>query len=141
MVGDYEETKRCRRQRRQAQVAGDVWIRMLGSIPYLSSPTSGSPLGSVLRARTLHRSYPVAEKGTQVPRISQRWTQKWWYGDAERERLTSHRCGAPLVRESWSRPPRRPRLLLRSVPTAQNHGHDCLGPCEFCCTVIAQAER
>jgi hypothetical protein len=121
-------------------VAGEVWIHMLGSIPYLSSPAIGSPLGSVLRARTVRRSYLVAEKGTQVLRISQRWTQKWWYGDVERERPTSHRCGAPSVQESWSRPPRRPRLLLRSVPTAQNHGHDCLRPREFCCTVIAQAE-
>jgi hypothetical protein len=43
---------------------------MLGSIPYLSCPASGSPLDVVLRARTTCRPYPAADKGTQVPRIS-----------------------------------------------------------------------
>jgi hypothetical protein len=36
-------------------VAGEGWIRMLSFIPYLSSPASGSPLGTVLRARTARR--------------------------------------------------------------------------------------
>jgi hypothetical protein len=57
-------------------VAGGVWIRMLGSIPYLSSPASGSPLGAMLRARTVRRSCPGADKGAQVPPISYRWSVK-----------------------------------------------------------------
>jgi hypothetical protein len=66
-------------------VAGEVWIRMLGSIPYLSSPASGSPLGTALRAHTARGSYPGADKGAQVPPISQRWSVKWWYGGIEME--------------------------------------------------------
>jgi hypothetical protein len=57
-------------------VVGEGWIRMLGSIPYLSSPASGSPTGAVLHDRTVHRPYLDIDKGTQVPHISQRWTQK-----------------------------------------------------------------
>jgi hypothetical protein len=48
----------------------EVWIRMLGSIPYLSSPASGSPLGAALHACTTRGSYLGADKGTQVPHIS-----------------------------------------------------------------------
>jgi hypothetical protein len=51
-------------------LAGEVWIRMTGSIPYLSSPASGSPMGTVLRDRTMRRPNPDTGKGTQVPRIS-----------------------------------------------------------------------
>jgi hypothetical protein len=60
-------------------VVGEGWVRMLGSIPYLSSPASGNPFCATLCARTARRPYPGADKGTQVLRISQRWTQKWWY--------------------------------------------------------------
>jgi hypothetical protein len=95
------------------QGVGEVWIRMLGSIPYLSSPTSGSPLDVVLHARTARRSYLGADNGTQVPCISQRWTQKWWYDSAEMERPTHPVCVAS----------RRFR----------NHGHDRLDPCDFRC--------
>jgi hypothetical protein len=55
-------------------VVGEGWIHMLGSIPYLSSPASGSPLGVMLHACTARRPYPGADKGTHVPRISQCWT-------------------------------------------------------------------
>jgi hypothetical protein len=48
-------------------VVGEVWIRMLGSIPYLSSPASGSPLGAALHARTTHKSYSGAHKGGRGP--------------------------------------------------------------------------
>jgi hypothetical protein len=51
-------------------VVGEGWIRMLGSIPYLSSPASGSPTSAVLHDRTVHRPYLDIDKGTQVPRIS-----------------------------------------------------------------------
>jgi hypothetical protein len=49
---------------------------MLGSIPYLSSPVSGSPTGAVHHDRTARWPYPDTDKATQVSRISQRWTQK-----------------------------------------------------------------
>jgi hypothetical protein len=72
-------------------VAGERWIRMLGSIHYLFSPTSGSPLGVALHACTACKPYPGADKGT--PRISQRWTQKWRYGSIETEH-PAHLIGA-----------------------------------------------
>jgi hypothetical protein len=87
---------------------------MLGSIPYLSSPTSGSPLGVALRARTAHMSYPGADKGAQVPPISQCWSAKWWYGGVEMERLAHPVCAA----SHWF----------------GNRGHDRLNPCDFPCT-------
>jgi hypothetical protein len=62
-----------------------VWICMLGSIPYLSSPTSSSPLGAVLHAHTARFAYPGADKWAQVPLISQHWTAKWWCSGAETE--------------------------------------------------------
>jgi hypothetical protein len=55
-----------------------VWIRMLGYIPYLSSPARGSLLGAALRAHIACSSYPDADKGAQVPLISRRWMAKWW---------------------------------------------------------------
>jgi hypothetical protein len=57
-------------------VAGEGWVCIPGSIPYLSSPASRSPMGAALRDRTEHRPNPGGDKGTQVPCISQRWTQK-----------------------------------------------------------------
>jgi hypothetical protein len=62
-----------------------VWIRTLGSIPYLSSPAGGSPSGVVLRAHTMHSSYPGADKGTQVLLINRRWMAKWWCSGAKTE--------------------------------------------------------
>jgi hypothetical protein len=91
-------------------VAGEGWIRMLGSIPYLSSPASGSPMGVALRARTARRPHPDANKGTQLPHISQLWTQKWRYCSAE----TEHPVSAT---------PRR----------FKNCGHDRLDPRDFHC--------
>jgi hypothetical protein len=93
-------------------VAGEVWIRMLASIPYLSSPTRGSPLGAALRARTARRPYPGTDKGSQVPHISQRWTQKWWYDDAKMEH-PAHPVGAA---PHWFK----------------NRDHDGLDPRDFC---------
>jgi hypothetical protein len=49
---------------------------MVVSSPIYPPPASGSPMGAVLRDRTTRRPYPDADKGTQVPRICQRWTQK-----------------------------------------------------------------
>jgi hypothetical protein len=91
---------------------------MLGSIPYLSSPTNGSPLGAVLHACIMRRPYPCADKGTQVPCISQHRTQKWWYGDAEMEH-PAHPVGAEPHRFG-------------------NCGHNCLDPHDFCCVVSQQ---
>jgi hypothetical protein len=90
-------------------VAGEVWIRMLAFIPYLSSPARGSPLGATLRARTARRPYPGTDKGSQVLHISQRWTQKWWYDNTKME----HPVGAA---SHWFK----------------NRDHDGLGPCDFC---------
>jgi hypothetical protein len=53
-------------------VAREGLIHMLGSISYLSSPASGSLTGVALHDRTTRRPYLDADKGTQVPRISQR---------------------------------------------------------------------
>jgi hypothetical protein len=53
---------------------------------------------------------------------------------------TSRVRGIPSVRESWSRSPRPPQLTLRSTPTVQSRGHDCLGPHDFHCAVTAQEE-
>jgi hypothetical protein len=99
-------------------VVGEVWIYMLGSIPYLSSPASGSPWGAALRAHTMRRSYPGADKGAQVPPFSQRWTQKWWYGGAEMERPAQPVCTAS----------RRFR----------NHDHNHLDPRDFRCAAPRQ---
>jgi hypothetical protein len=44
-------------------MAGEVWIRMLGFIPYLSSPASSNTLGVALHIRTARRSYPGADRG------------------------------------------------------------------------------
>jgi hypothetical protein len=33
-----------------------------------------------------------------------------------------------------------PQLLRRGVPTVWSHGHDCLGPLDFRCTITAQGE-
>jgi hypothetical protein len=57
-------------------VAGEGWVRMLGSIPYLFSPATGSLMGAALHDCTARMPNPDADKGTQVPCISQRWTQK-----------------------------------------------------------------
>jgi hypothetical protein len=62
-----------------------VWIRTLGSTPYLSSPASGSPSGAALRAHTARSTYPGADKWLQVPLISRHWTVKWWCSGAEME--------------------------------------------------------
>jgi hypothetical protein len=45
-------------------VVGKGWIRMPGSIPYLSSPASGSSRGAALHDRTTRRPNPDADKGT-----------------------------------------------------------------------------
>jgi hypothetical protein len=62
-----------------------VWIRTLGSAPYLSSPASGSTSGVALRARTARSAYPGADKQAQVLLISRHWTSKWWCSGAETE--------------------------------------------------------
>jgi hypothetical protein len=86
---------------------------MMGSIPYLSSPASGSPLGVALHARTMRRSYPGTDKRAQVPPISQRWSTKWWYGSIETERPTHPVCMASHRFE--------------------NRGHDHLDPRDIRC--------
>jgi hypothetical protein len=48
----------------------EVWIRMHGSTPYLSSPVSGSPLGVALRAHTVRSAYPSADKWVHAPLVS-----------------------------------------------------------------------
>jgi hypothetical protein len=53
---------------------------------------------------------------------------------------TSRISGIPSVQELWSRSPRPLQLLLRGVPTIRSRGHDCIGPYDFHCTVIAQGE-
>jgi hypothetical protein len=53
-----------------------VWIRTLGSIPYLSSPASDNPSGVALRAHTMLSAYPGADKWAQVPLNSRHWTVK-----------------------------------------------------------------
>jgi hypothetical protein len=63
----------------------------------------------------------------------------WWHGNGTSR--TSYRCRDPSVRESWSRPPQPPRLLLCGILTVQNCGHDCLGSHDFCCTAIAQGKQ
>jgi hypothetical protein len=40
----------------------EVWIRTLGYIPCLSSPTSGNPSGAVLHAHTARSAYPGVDK-------------------------------------------------------------------------------
>jgi hypothetical protein len=62
-----------------------VWIRTLGYIPCLSSPTSGNPSGAVLHAHTARSAYPGVDKWDQVPLISRHWTVKWWCSGAETE--------------------------------------------------------
>jgi hypothetical protein len=71
-----------------------VWIRVLGSIPCLSSLASGSPSGAVLRAHTARSTYPGADKWAQVPLINRHWTAKWWCTGAEMEspRIPYVRC-------------------------------------------------
>jgi hypothetical protein len=64
-----------------------VWIRMIGSTPYLSSPASSSPSGAALRAHTAHSAHPGTDKRAQVLLISQHWTAKWWCSGAETESL------------------------------------------------------
>jgi hypothetical protein len=91
----------------------EVWIRMLGSIPYLSSPASGSPSGATLYAHTARSSYPGADKGAQVLPISRHWTAEWWCSGTETECPSHPICAAPR--------------------RFGNRGHDCLGPCNFCC--------
>jgi hypothetical protein len=39
-----------------------VWIRTLGSTPYLSSPASGSPSSATLHAHTARSTYPGTDK-------------------------------------------------------------------------------
>jgi hypothetical protein len=70
-----------------------VWIRTLGSIPYLSSPVSGSPSGMVLRAHTVCSAYPGADKWAKVPLVSRHWTTKWWCNSAETE--------SPCIPYAW----------------------------------------
>jgi hypothetical protein len=89
-----------------------VWTYTLGSIPYLSSPASGSPLGVALRSHTVRSSYLGVDKGAQVPLISRRWTVKWWCSDAEIECPAHPICAAPHRFE--------------------NRGQDHLGPRDFC---------
>jgi hypothetical protein len=62
-----------------------VWIRTHGSTPYLSSPVSGSPSGTVLHAHTTRFAYPGTDKWVQAPLISWRWTAKRWCSSAETE--------------------------------------------------------
>jgi hypothetical protein len=71
-----------------------VWIRMLGSTPYLSSPASGSPSSAVLRAHTARSAYLGADKWAHVPLISRHWTVKWWCNGAKTEspRIPDARC-------------------------------------------------
>jgi hypothetical protein len=64
-----------------------VWIRMIGSTPYLSSPASSSPSGAALRAHTAHSAHPGTDKRAQVLLISQHWTTEWWCSGAETESL------------------------------------------------------
>jgi hypothetical protein len=56
---EVQETKEMGTKGRRMR----VWIRTLGSIPYLSSPASGSPSGTTLHAHTARSSYPGANKG------------------------------------------------------------------------------
>jgi hypothetical protein len=61
---------------------------------HVPSPASGGPFGAVLHAHTARRSYPGADKGAQVPPISQRWLVKWWYDGAETEWVAHPVCAA-----------------------------------------------
>jgi hypothetical protein len=92
-------------------MAGEVWIRMLGFIPYLSSPASSNTLGVALHIRTTRRSYPGADRGGQVSPISHQPAlvskvviRRHKNGTSR----TSRMCGVSLVQESWSRSPRPP---------------------------------
>jgi hypothetical protein len=64
-----------------------VWIRTLGSIPYLYFPTGGRPSGAALRAPTVRSAYPGTDRWAQDPLVIQRWTVRWWCSSAETESL------------------------------------------------------
>jgi hypothetical protein len=61
-----QEMRENKRQKRRAQDGRrmEVWIRMVDSTLYLSSPTSGSSSGVALGAHTVHSAYPNTDKGT-----------------------------------------------------------------------------
>jgi hypothetical protein len=90
-------------------MVGEVWIRMMDFIPYLSSPASSNPLGVSLHIRTARRSYPGADKGGQVlpishqPALVSKVVIRRHKNGTSR---TSRMCSVPLVQESWSRSPR-----------------------------------
>jgi hypothetical protein len=56
---------------------------MLGFIPCLSSPASGSPSGVALHAHNARSAYPGADKWAKVLLVSRHWTAKWWCNGAE----------------------------------------------------------
>jgi hypothetical protein len=62
-----------------------VWIRTLGSTPYLTSHVSGSQSGATLCAHTARSVHPGTDKRAQVLLISRHWTAKWWCSSAETE--------------------------------------------------------
>jgi hypothetical protein len=118
-----------------------VWIYTLGSIPYLSSPASGSPSGAVLYAHTTRSSYSGADKWAQVPLISRHWMTKWWCSSAEMECTAHPVCAAP--RRFGNRGHN--RLSPCNFCCATSHqfgdcGHDCLRPRDFCCAVTAHVK-
>jgi hypothetical protein len=62
-----------------------IWIRTLGSIPYLYSPAGGNPSGAVLRAPTVRSTYPGIDQWAQDPLVSRRWMMRWWCSSTEME--------------------------------------------------------
>jgi hypothetical protein len=98
----------------------EVWIRMVDSTPYLSSPTNGNPSGVALGAHTARSIYPGVDKGVQVPPFSQHWSAKWWPSGAEMKRHAHPVCAASRQ--------------------FRNRDHDCLGPRDFRCAVTAHRE-
>jgi hypothetical protein len=97
-----------------------VWICMVDFIPYLSSPTRGSPSDVALRAHITCLTYPGSNKRAQVLPFSQHRSAKWWCNGAKMKR------SAHPVREASCR--------------FGNRGHDCLGPRDFHDAVTAHGE-
>jgi hypothetical protein len=122
-------------------VAGGVWIHMLSSIPYLSSPTSGSPLGVALHAAPHAGHARALTRGAQAPPISHHWPVKWWYGGAETDSPTHLICTAFRRFGNCEHDHLDPDYFHCVVSCRfRDHGHDCLTSRDFCYVVIAHGE-